>query len=40
VGETIIPQFEADTLNQWEIQLLKPENCTFINDNFVATGAG
>ena len=40
VGETIIPQFEADTLNQWEIQLLKPENCTFINDNFEATGAG
>ena len=40
VGETIIPQFEADTLNQWEIELIKPDDCTFINDNFVAVAPG
>ena len=40
VGDTIIPQFEADTLNQWEIELIKPDDCDFINDSFVATGAG
>ena len=40
VGETIIPQFEAGTLNQWEIELIKPNECDFIDDNFVATGAG
>ena len=40
VGDSIVPQFEADTLNQWEIELIKPEDCDFINDNFVATGAG
>ena len=40
VGDTIIPQFEAGTLNQWEITLIKPDNCNFINDEFIATGAG
>ena len=40
VGDTIVPQFEADTLNQWEVVLSKPENCDFIDDNFIATGAG
>ena len=40
VGDTIIPQFEAGTLNQWEIQLSKPKDCNFINDEFVAIGPG
>jgi hypothetical protein len=40
VGDTIVPQFEAGTLNQWEIGLSKPEDCDFIDDNFVATGVG
>ena len=40
VGDTIIPQFEADTLNQWEIELIKPEGCDFISDEFVATAPG
>lgn len=40
VGESIVPQFEAGTLNQWEIELLKPENCTFISDDFVALAPG
>jgi hypothetical protein len=40
VGEQIIPQFEADTLNQWEIELIKPDDCDFISDDFVAIGAG
>lgn len=40
VGESIVPQFESDTLNQWEIELIKPEDCDFIDDNFVATGPG
>ena len=40
VGETIIPQFEEGTLNQWEIVLSKPKDCDFINDDFVAIGTG
>ena len=40
VGDTIIPQFEADTLNQWEIELKKPEDCDFINDEFKAIAPG
>ena len=40
VGDTIIPQFESDTLNQWEIELIKPKDCTFIDDNFVAIAPG
>ena len=40
VGEQIVPQFETDTLNQWEIELIKPDDCDFISDDFVATGAG
>ena len=40
VGDTIIPQFEADTLNQWEIELKKPEDCNFIDDEFKATAPG
>lgn len=40
VGDTIIPQFESDTLNQWEIELSKPADCDFINDNFVAIAPG
>ena len=40
VGDAIVPQFEADTLNQWEITLIKPDGCDFINDQFIATGAG
>ena len=40
VGDKIEPQFEAGTLNQWEIELIKPEDCTFINDNFVAIAPG
>ena len=40
VGDTIIPQFEAGTLNQWEITLTKPDDCDFINDDFVATAPG
>ena len=40
VGDTIVPEFESETLNQWEIELIKPDNCDFINDDFIATGAG
>ena len=40
VGDTIEPQFEHDTLNQWEIQLTKPADCDFIDDDFVAIGPG
>lgn len=40
VGDKIVPQFEADTLNQWEIGLSKPDDCDFINNDFVATGPG
>ena len=40
VGDSIVPQFEADTLNQWEIELLKPEGCQFIDDEFKAIGPG
>ena len=40
VGEQIVPQFEADTLNQWEVVLIKPQDCDFINDDFVATAPG
>ena len=40
VGDTIIPQFEADTLNQWEIELIKPDDCNFIDDDFKAIGPG
>lgn len=40
VGDAIIPQFEADTLNQWEIVLSKPEDCNFIDDNFIAIAPG
>jgi hypothetical protein len=35
-----VPQFEAGTLNQWEIILKKPEDCDFIDDNFVALAPG
>ena len=40
VGDTILPEFESGTLNQWEIELIKPDECDFINNDFVATGAG
>lgn len=40
VGDQIVPQFEAGTLNQWEINLIKPDDCDFINDAFQATGPG
>lgn len=40
VGEQIVPRFEAGTLNQWEVGLNKPQDCDFIDDNFIATGAG
>ena len=40
VGEHIVPQFEADTLNQWEIVLIKPDDCDFIDDNFIAIAPG
>lgn len=40
VGETIVPQFEAGTLNQWEIELIKPEDCNFINDEWQAIAPG
>lgn len=40
VGDQIMPQFEAGTLNQWEINLIKPDDCDFINDAFQATGPG
>lgn len=40
VGDVIVPQFEADTLNQWEIGLNKPNDCDFIDDNFVAIAPG
>ena len=40
VGDTIIPQFEVGTLNQWEIELIKPDDCDFINDEFQATAPG
>ena len=40
VGDTIVPLFESDTLNQWEIELIKPEDCHFINDNMVAIAPG
>lgn len=40
VGQKIEPQFESNTLNQWEIELLKPDDCDFINDDFVAIAPG
>ena len=40
VGDKIEPQFESDTLNQWEIELLKPDDCDFINDDFIAIAPG
>ena len=40
VGDSIVPLFEADTLNQWEIELKKPDDCNFINNDFVATAPG
>ena len=40
VGDTIVPEFEAGTLNQWEIILSKTKDCDFIDDNFVDTGEG
>ena len=40
VGDSIVPQFEAGTLNQWEIVLSKPDDCDFIDENWVATGSG
>ena len=40
VGDSIVPQFETDTLNQWEINLIKPKDCTFIDDNFKAIAPG
>lgn len=40
VGDAIVPQFEAGTLNQWEIELVKPEGCDFINDDFIAIAPG
>ena len=40
VGEPIVPKFEADTLNQWEVELIKPDDCTFINDDFIPTAPG
>ena len=40
VGDAIVPQFEAGTLNQWEIELIKPEGCDFINDDFIAIAPG
>ena len=39
-GETIVPQFEAGTLNQWEIELIKPEDCNFINNEWQAIAPG
>ena len=40
VGDTIMPIFEADTLNQWEMELIKPEDCDFIDDEFKAIAPG
>ncbi len=40
VGEQIVPKFEEDTLNQWEINLIKPDDCDFIDDNFNAIAPG
>lgn len=40
VGEEIIPKFEHDTLNQWEIVLKKPDDCDFIDDDFRAIAPG
>lgn len=40
VGDTIVPQFEVGTLNQWEIELIKPEDCDFIDSNFKAIAPG
>ena len=40
VGDKIVPQFEAGTLNQWEIVLSKPADCNFISDDFVALAPG
>jgi hypothetical protein len=40
VGDKIVPQFETGTLNQWEVELIKPDDCNFINDEFVATAPG
>lgn len=31
IGDTIIPQFEADTLNQWEIEM-RPSNFNFVTE--------
>ena len=40
VGDSIVPRFEAGTLNQWEIELKKPDDCNFISDDFVAVAPG
>lgn len=41
VGDIIVPQFEEGTLNQWEIELLKPEGSDFIDANtWQAIGEG
>ena len=40
VGDKIVPQFEAGTLNQWEIELKRPEGCDCVDDNLVAIAPG
>jgi len=36
-----MPNFETGTLNQWEIELIIPEECDFIDKHtFMATSAG
>lgn len=45
IGEAIIPQFTAQTLNEWEIVLIPPENTTYVrwdaeNEHYIANQAG
>lgn len=40
VGDIIMPIFEEDTLNQWDIILIKPDDCDFIDDDFHAIAPG
>ena len=35
-----MPIFEEDTLNQWDIILIKPDDCDFIDDDFHAIAPG
>ena len=33
VGDKIIPNFNEDTFNEWEVELIPPENCPYVSFN-------